>query len=145
MSIRAFIMDEVERQGFKRGSSDFWFRVGAMMAAWNHALTGPPLTAETVQLWGMMVEPEENRNGFRDCGVYVGGRECPNWTEVPRLMAAWEEGLARLTPDEAYLEFEGIHPFRDGNGRTGKIIHNTLMETLRHPVLVKDYFGGGNP
>lgn len=38
-----------------------------------------------------------------------------------------------------------IHPFYDGNGRTGKILHNWLLGTLDDPVLVYDYFGGGNP
>lgn len=36
-------------------------------------------------------------------------------------------------------------PFADGNGRTGKILHNWLLGTLNDPVLVTDYFGGGNP
>jgi len=47
--------------------------------------------------------------------------------------------------DEWYLAYEWIHPFRDGNGRTGKILHNWLNGTLFDPVLVPDYFGGGNP
>lgn len=49
------------------------------------------------------------------------------------------------TVDDWYLAYEWIHPFRDGNGRTGKILHNWLNETLDDPVLVPDYFGGGNP
>lgn len=50
-----------------------------------------------------------------------------------------------LTVDDWYLAYEWIHPFRDGNGRTGKILHNWLNGTLDDPVLVADYFGGGNP
>ena len=49
------------------------------------------------------------------------------------------------TVDDWYLCYEGIHPFLDGNGRTGKILHNWLLGTLDDPVLVEDYFGGGNP
>lgn len=49
------------------------------------------------------------------------------------------------TADDWYLAYEAIHPFADGNGRTGKILHNWLKETLDDPVLVHDYFGGGNP
>jgi hypothetical protein len=49
------------------------------------------------------------------------------------------------TVDDWYLAFESVHPFSDGNGRTGKIFHNWLLGTLDEPVLVEDYFGGGNP
>jgi len=146
MSIRKFIMDEVVRQGWKLGSSDFWFRVGAMMAAWNHAITFQgPLDTETVKLWGRMVEPETNREGWRTCGVRVGARACPDWQDVPRLMEEWEGDQEAMEPDKAYVTFETIHPFEDGNGRTGKIIHNWRLGTMREPVLVADYFGGGLP
>lgn len=49
------------------------------------------------------------------------------------------------TADDWYLAYEAIHPFGDGNGRTGKILHNWFLHTLDEPVLVADYFGGGNP
>ena len=49
------------------------------------------------------------------------------------------------TVDDWYVAYEWIHPFGDGNGRTGKILHNWLNGTLDDPVLVPDYFGGGNP
>jgi fido (protein-threonine AMPylation protein) len=61
-------------------------------------------------------------------------------------MKKWEENLPNMTPEQAYYEFEIIHPFRDGNGRTGKIIYNWLMGTLRAPVFPPDMFGGiSNP
>lgn len=152
MGIRAFIMNEVERQGFQRHSNDWAFRVGAMMAAWNHAMTFDllSLSPRIVEIWGMMVEPELNRFGFRNCGVMVGGRRCPDWQEVPKLMVEWCRTWGGIGPvpavaDEAYYQFELIHPFADGNGRTGKIIHNWLLERLNDPVLVKDFFGGGVP
>lgn len=49
------------------------------------------------------------------------------------------------TVDDWYLAFEAVHPLADGNGRTGKILHNWLLGTLGEPVLVADYFGHGNP
>lgn len=57
----------------------------------------------------------------------------------PRLVRRVE------TPDDWYLAYEWIHPFGDGNGRSGKILHNWLLGTLDDPALVRDWFGGGNP
>lgn len=62
---------------------------------------------------------------------------------IPNEYAKLAEGI--VTVDDWYLAYEAIHPFGDGNGRTGKILHNWLMGTLEEPVLVDDYFGGGNP
>lgn len=104
------------------------------------------------------IEPHENRDGYRRHGVQVGDRICPDPRDVPRRVEQlWQninlvapvtgrgEFGGALTADEFYLEFEYIHPFGDGNGRTGKILHNWLLGRLHDPVLVADYFGGGNP
>lgn len=50
-----------------------------------------------------------------------------------------------VTADDWYLCFQAIHPFGDGNGRTGKVLHNWLLGSLDEPVLVDDYFNSGNP
>jgi fido (protein-threonine AMPylation protein) len=47
-----------------------------------------------------------------------------------------------MTALEAYKEFEFIHPFEDGNGRTGKIILNWINGTLLDPIFPpNDIFG----
>jgi len=81
------------------------------------------------------VEPGKSRG-------YVTGRTLPDVLQVE----AFGEQVAELveTVDDWYLAYEWIHPFRDGNGRTGKILHNWLCGTLDEPQLVRDYFGG-NP
>jgi len=57
-------------------------------------------------------------------------------------MDRWLENLSAMEPLEAYKEFEYIHPFADGNGRTGKIILNWLSDTLRTPFFPPaDLFG----
>jgi fido (protein-threonine AMPylation protein) len=50
-----------------------------------------------------------------------------------------------MTPDEAYLEFEEIHPFVDGNGRAGKIIFNWLADSLGDPKMPPNFWGIYNP
>jgi hypothetical protein len=126
-----------------------------------------PPTVDDILFIAGRIEPGENKGGYRRHGVQVGDRTCPGPDEVPMLVERlwqhidsvapitgyrWGEVLDvykseqyGMTADDFYLEFERIHPFGDGNGRTGKILHNWLLGTLDKPVLVADYFGGGNP
>jgi fido (protein-threonine AMPylation protein) len=52
---------------------------------------------------------------------------------------------AKNAQDIFYFEFEQIHPFKDGNGRTGKILYNYLCGTLDDPIMPPNFWGGNNP
>jgi hypothetical protein len=75
---------------------------------------------------------------------FARGKQLPDVLTVEGVAEGQFDELVD-TVDEWYLAFEWIHPFRDGNGRTGKVLHNWLNGTLDDPVLVSDYFGAGNP
>src|SRR3990167_7622570 len=83
----------------------------------------------------------QNEKGyFRQEQVWVGGREGKPWFVVSELIKNWCERVngtinqtypGNLTDDtlEAFIkkdhiEYEKIHPFIDGNGRTGRIFMN---------------------
>jgi fido (protein-threonine AMPylation protein) len=53
--------------------------------------------------------------------------------------------LAVTKEDQFYYEYENIHPFRDGNGRTGKILYNYLLGTLDNPKMPPNFWGSSNP
>ncbi len=164
-AIRSFVLGEVERQRWRIGTPDYRNRVEWMTDAWIWAVEEQRAghvypQVEHILFIAARIEPYENKNGFRGMGVRVGDRTAPDPREVPGLVnRLWRmigevepitgvkdrPGGGQLTADEFYIEFEMIHPFADGNGRTGKILHNWLLGRLEDPVLVADYFGGGNP
>jgi Fic/DOC family protein len=144
-SVPDYIREEVRRQGHNLSDPhDGGRRVEWMAFAWERARTlcaarKRPWLADVVEL-GRMVEPEKNASGIRLCGVRVGARACLPPHLVPRAL----ENLvnSQLGPLAWYKEFETIHPFIDGNGRTGKILLNWLAGTLETPFFPPaDLFG----
>ncbi len=66
--------------------------------------------------------------------------------QVWDMVVAWMYAAAHDgTPAEAYREFQEIHPFRDGNGRVGKIVFNLLNGTLHDPQMPPNFFNCANP
>lgn len=146
-----------------------------MVNAWEYAtkiFRSVPnhLDTSLIQVIGKLVEPDDNRNGFRTIPMGVtdgmgGWIEKANWEQVPRLLehllASYYAGymtpvrsedenqdsyahpLSVTAEDEFYFNFEEIHPFVDGNGRTGKILYNYLLGTLDNPVMPPPNFGEG--
>lgn len=135
-----YCAEEVSRQ--RRGPIE----VANMVDAWIAAMEIPnPLTITVIEGLGMMIEPGENADGFRQCNVSVGTRICPDSREVRGLMEKFCQRVGDMTPNEAYREFEEIHPFRDGNGRVGKIVFNARNGSLDLPEMPPNFWGIANP
>lgn len=139
-----YVTEEVGRQGHDVTTLDGIERVGWMLQAWAYALDSSSCKPEfgDAVILGKLVEPIKNGNGIRLSNVRVGSRRCPDYDKVPALLAHLLARRDTLKPLEFYKEFELIHPFVDGNGRTGKVLLNWLNRTLLRPVFPPDDFWG---
>ncbi|MFG6107293.1 Fic family protein [Leptothoe sp. EHU-05/26/07-4] len=84
---------------------------------------------------------------YRQLDVKAAGTDYayPPHYLLPELMTEFVEWLnsepaKQLHPIQyasaAHCRFVGIHPFRDGNGRTGRLLMNLLLLRLGYPVIV---------
>ena len=61
---------------------------------------------------------------------------------VPKLLESTEEAIvaANIHPMILAARFHGfyeyLHPFRDGNGRTGRLVSNYILLRMGHPLLI---------
>jgi len=145
---------EIEELDFLRESNnieDEWDDKSLQDAilAWQYCKRFKKLTPETIlMVHGLLMESrdtieEKDKGHFRKCAVYIGGHEAKPWYAVPNLVNEWIErvnkSLRLRDGKEAathmfHVQYEAIHPFLDGNGRTGRIFYNWHRQMLKLPI-----------
>ena len=167
LSIIRYCTDECIRQQSGMAS------VYNMINAWDWAAKqSQEIDVDFIDHLGRLVEPGKNIGGIRTTPISIGYevREADRLPErLNTLIEAYYDGRlnpepiarearinkswkiyskyskANIAEDIFYLEYEQIHPFNDGNGRTGKILYNYLRDSMDDPKMPPNFWGISNP
>lgn len=92
--------------------------------------------------------PTETPGNWREHEIetFPEGMKPPPHPEIDALMRDWVSSVEELrTPDSTpfperlariHNDFEKVHPFLDGNGRTGRLLLNLILARLGYPPAI---------
>ncbi len=111
--------------------------------AWNYFSTQADFNMKTLlTCHRLLMQNLEHRiaGKIRQQDVWIGGCHKPFISnqliedDLRYLLTKINKG--KIGPKEAHIQFEYIHPFLDGNGRTGRILYNSHRLKLGLPIHV---------
>ena len=126
------------------------------MSALNFALSSDfelkestPLDVHRLLTKGIPFFEDCNMSGqYRTLSVWIGIDMCPKFVLLPSLMMQWYECTRKWMDScqdkksayniawASHHMFEVVHPFIDGNGRTGRLLFNKVLVELGYDPVI---------
>lgn len=93
----------------------------------------------------VLLADEPFKYGFRKEPIVVGNSETLDYrkirSELSELLFWLKKNMYKMYPPELafmfHYRFERIHPFKDGNGRIGRLLMNKILKEHKyHPIII---------
>jgi Fic family protein len=121
--------------------------------AWEYIIEQKQLTVHDVLRvhWILMKNQDllpDEKGFFRRCAVFIGGKQGIHHHKIGKAIEEWiynmnmkDRGILNENSKDQvskvlHVQYEKIHPFVDGNGRTGRIFMNWWRINNGLPILV---------
>lgn len=110
------------------------------LQAWKFLSSRKTITPDVICFAHWLITQDQLPPGeagyFRKVNVYVGSWRGAMPIVISPMIKTWCEDLQKLSAKEAHIRFEKIHPFIDGNGRTGRLLYYWMDQEAK--VLTDD-------
>lgn len=117
--------------------------------AWEWLILRDNMSGQVVRYVHKLLAPdgltEREVGKYRNVPVYIGGHEAIHCSEIPMRIRSWSLDMNKTDgfmikkeswAKRLHVEYEKIHPFIDGNGRTGRMFMNWhRVKKLGLPIL----------
>ncbi len=99
-----------------------------------------------IKIHTLLMKDIDTRQGYKKLPNFLLGKRLETtppekvYSEMAKLIEWYNQNIGKMHPLQAasifHSKFEKIHPFEDGNGRTGRFLVNAILVNNGYPPLI---------